>query len=459
MLVVKTLLVAVVMCLLIAGCSMSLPLPVPATPTPMAGTEPRRTLVEREFDLSAGEAVVSLRASAPGTDWGRRGAEAATVSIYLDDKYRADIVLFRGETAFDYQALLGTVTGGKHKVSVYLEPAKSAASVRDVQVEDLTTRVYEPTDPLYVVMAHAPILYGREDARYSDTPLLMYHEVTKDAISTTIQYTIIFSNEDGGTAPDGLMARWGRLTDIEFVYRVSLDAQGQILGAQFQDKDHHEPPYAGSREGFHPLLKDVTRNNLFADSGTSPYRFALVPTQRLTEGSREELMDLNPWTYLVMAQEWQREGQDATEKTASPQTRAVSDPRNYLYLEYRSGPTGSGPCDAKLAVQARLRGAETWYSSDHGVDSLRIQSVGWHRAAIELPPGTAADQVEALRFAVYPGKNQPQCSLTISELRKAFLLDERYQPGPSVVTWQGSETIAPVAAEEPGLFTIPVGRR
>ena len=39
-----------------------------------------------------------------------------------------------------------------------------------------------------------------------------------------LQYTAIFSNEDGGTSTRALMARWGRTTDIEYIYRAWLDA-------------------------------------------------------------------------------------------------------------------------------------------------------------------------------------------------------------------------------------------
>ena len=40
------------------------------------------------------------------------------------------------------------------------------------------------------------------------------------------RYSVIFTNEDGGTATDRLMATWGRTTDVEFVYGVTLDRAG-----------------------------------------------------------------------------------------------------------------------------------------------------------------------------------------------------------------------------------------
>ena len=108
-----------------------------------------------------------------------------------------------------------------------------------------------------------------------------------------------------------------------------------------------------------------------------------------------------------MAEEWERERQALTERDADPNTRAVSDPRNYLYVEFKSGAQANPACDAKLAIQVKLRGSDRWYSSDHENESLQIQSQGWRRGTIELPPGTTGLQVESLRFVAYPGKSSP----------------------------------------------------
>jgi hypothetical protein len=203
----------------------------------------------------------------------------------------------------------------------------------------------------------------------------------------------------------------------------------------------------------------VTRNNLFSDAGTSAYRFALVPAEALGDTGREEMMDRHPWMYLVMAEEWQREAQEWTEKVGNADTRHVSDPRNYLYVEFKSGPMPGQPCDAKLALQVRLSGSDKWYSSDHGVDSLRIQGQqGWRRGAIELPPGTAADQVEALRFVAYPGKDLA-CALVIRDVRKAFLLGQDYAPGPSLLDWHGEQSLdADGNTPRPDYYVLTVKR-
>jgi hypothetical protein len=115
-------------------------------------------------------------------------------------------------------------------------------------------------------------------------------------------------------------------------------------------------------------------------------------------------------------------------------------------------------CDAKLAFEAKLQGSERWYASDHGVDSLRIQSNnGWRRGAIELPPATQGSQVEALRFVVYAGKTA--CPLLLTDVRKVFLLSQDYVPGPTLLTWHGEQLLdADPATASPDSLLLPAAK-
>ena len=56
-----------------------------------------------------GEAYLTVRALAPGADWGRKGRESAVLTIRLDGRYNQDVVLFNGATATDYKVALGPV--------------------------------------------------------------------------------------------------------------------------------------------------------------------------------------------------------------------------------------------------------------------------------------------------------------------------------------------------------------
>ena len=49
---------------------------------------------------------------------------------------------------------------------------------------------------------------------------------------------MIFTNEDGGTPTDRLMATWGRTTDIEYIYSVEVDRAGEIVAEDYQGPEH-----------------------------------------------------------------------------------------------------------------------------------------------------------------------------------------------------------------------------
>ena len=400
---------------------------------------------EHEINLEGeGEVAIILTAYGPGTSWERKGAEAAVISLHVDDAHKADVVLFRGEKPHDYPVLLGHLTKGKHRLVFRYEPQKSARRAQGARIEGFKLHVYRPGDPLYEVIRHAPIIYGRKDANRSDVPLLMYHQKWVKGDRTVIQYTVIFSNEDGGTSPEGLMARWGRLTDIEWCYRVELDERGQVVREAFQGDGHETVRFRGEKEGRHPLLRVCTKNNMFSDRGQSPFKFALVPEAELPEGhSREELMDLNPWTYEVMALEWMREGR---EDPGGPATVAVSDPRHYVYVEFEA----KGTAGAK--VEVKFKDDPRWYPSDHGMEKLAASPRGWHRVTVEVPSGKTAGDIEAVRFAV-GGRCRGICKLTLSGIGKVFMLDEHFVPTSSVLEWRG-ELILDADPDTPNLDQV-----
>ena len=133
-------------------------------------------------------------------------------------------------------------------------------------------------------------------------------EQIQTAADKILEYTVIFSNEDGGTSTRGLMARWGRTTDIEYVYRVTVDGQGSRKSAMIQARGHNDAAFTGPFEGDHPLLVPVTQNNMVAGEGPTPVRYNPVPMLvDLSAVARESVMDQNPITWRVMAQELIRE--------------------------------------------------------------------------------------------------------------------------------------------------------
>ena len=92
-----------------------------------------------------------------------------------------------------------------------------------------------------------------------------------------LKYSIVWSNEDGGTSTPALMARWGRTTDIEWIYQVEVDALGHTVPgtAVFQSAGHGTAAFNGVYEGDRPLLQTCTLNNNVCDRVDDPMRFSL----------------------------------------------------------------------------------------------------------------------------------------------------------------------------------------
>jgi hypothetical protein len=402
-----------------------------------------------------GEAVIRFNVSAPGVSWVRKGAESAVVSVDVDGRHVTDLVVPSAEPTARSLAL-GSVRGGHHKLSLRFSEKGSAASARRVVLS--RTEVGTPSDQ--VALRHAPIVVGRtlpllgdayQNAR-TDTPLIGWHE---ELPATTpghriFEYSVVWSNEDGGTDSPALMARWGRTTDIEWVYRVEVDAAGERVAGSgvYQAPDHQTLRFSGGYQGDHPLLQTCTVNNNMCDTVTNPapLRFFLDTTQtRPQDRAREVLMDRNPWTYPVMAQEMIREAK--IENPSNPATPAVGDQRAYLFIEIdkeTGAPAGTGSAPG-VSVGVRLKSAPSrLYRSDHAIPMSSIARDLPAATTVELPEGTtSADilSVEAIRQPMGAGDNG--APVTVTSINRAFFLDRAYLPQPSALTWAGSVGLTP----------------
>jgi hypothetical protein len=412
---------------------------------------------EQSFELSRpSEVVAAITAGCEACAWGKKGREAATLVLSVDGRYSQHLVLARGEGPEEYRVLLGALEAGPHRLHIALDRKFSARGVGRVSVERVA---FEPTPPGakdHVALAHAPILHARPNTigAFTDLPLLMWYETEPTARGTRIRYSVVFSNEDGGTPPDRLMATWGRLTDIEFVYGVELDGGGRILEESYQARDHKILPFAGRREGRHPLLWVVTDNNMLADRGATAVRYVPAPIPFDLSGvSREAVMDANPWTYRVSSEEARREGR--VSEGARPGSRKVPDPRRFAYLEACAETE-----DTEIAFAvgvARSGGAISWHASDGGRPDFRISRSpdhfpnGCFRGAVALPPGTGAEELRGLRaraFTRRPRKGEPPLPpgsgrARLARVNTLFLLGADDMPGASLFSWEGDAPLAP----------------
>lgn len=378
------------------------------------------------------EVVAELDMRSPGSDFAQRGREAALACIRVEGRAPHYVTLFAGPETRTYRVFLGWLPAGEHRVMVERD-GKWSAPGSGFELIGARFLEYRPGDDYYEVLAHAPVIFAREDTlgRFSDVPLVTYCERLREGDADLLQYTIVFSNEDGGTSTRALMARWGRTADIEYVYRVWPDSQGRPRRATIQTRNHREVDFTGVHEGWHPLLYVVTRNNMVAAEGPATLRYQLAPAVLdLTRASRELVLDEDPALYRVLAQELEREGK--LRPFGVVEGEKISDPRNYLYAEMQLENR-----DSAVAVLVRLDGEQIWRSSHLGRWDYAIARDGWVRTTIELPPGTAPDRVREVGFycLVIPQRVKdkdlwPDAGhCRVLAVRRFFLLDAAYRPG------------------------------
>jgi len=311
-------------------------------------------------------------------------------------------------------------------------------------------------DPQYLAAAFAPMLYARPDAlaRFSDVPLLLWYEIDPLPSGRRIRYSVVFSNEDGGTPSDRLMATWGRLTDIEYVYGVERDQEGRVLSEEYQGRNHKLLPFAGAREAAHPLLYVVTDNNMLDERGEAAPRFAPLPIPfQLENASREAVMDAHPWTYQVSVREARREGR--VDERARPGYRKIPDPQRFATLE-ACAPAQDATLAFSVGVLSR-KGELAWFDSDAGLKNFRIARrphefpTGGFRGAVALPPGVSAAAIVGLRFRAFtrlPEKDEAPLpkgsgSARLLSVNTLFLLGPDDRPGPRLFSWRGDVPLAP----------------
>jgi hypothetical protein len=375
------------------------------------------------------------------------------LTVAVDGRYSQHLQLFRGDATAEYHIALGRVAKGLHRLTIDRDPALTAAAAGPATIDVPDISFYNPGQSNdYTALSLAPILYARENTvgKFTDLPLLMWYEVTPTGRGRQYRYSVIFSNEDGGTQTDRLMATWGRTTDIEFVYAVEVDAADRVIAEEFQGPGHEVPSFAGAHEGRHPLLWVATDNNMVSDKGTTSVRYAPTPMKfDLTDQAREAVMDANPWTYAIAAVELRREGKIANDPP--PGINKIADPRRFVFVE-ACGTIANAALSVSIGSRQSQSAELVWTASDRGLTEYRIAREGCFTVATPLPAGTRQSDILAIRMHAFdppPAKSGGPAApgfVNLTRINKVFMLDQAYQPGPSVLHWEGPALIAAGAA-------------
>lgn len=383
------------------------------------------------------EVVADLELS--GGEWSVEGREAALADVRIDGAVSQNVMTYAG-TRHTYPLFLGVLQAGEHKLSVTQNSQYGAPGAK-LEVHGAKFREIARDSAYYPVLAYTPVLFARANTvgKFTDVPMIIYAERLVENGEPLLSYTVIFSNEDGGTSTRALMARWGRTTDVEYVYKAFLNPDGSLKRATMQGRGHQEVEFNGQREGSHPLMIPVTDNNMVSGEATSAIRYQIAPVEiDLTHHSRELIIDENPLAYRVMSQELLREGKLRPFGTVDG--NKVSDPRNYLYIEAKIENQQSG-----VAAMVRLKGESNWRTSNLGREDYSMERSGWVRTTVELPPGTPAEQVDEIGFLCVVFRNKEAIPTAgdcrIDDVSKAFKLDANYVPQASIFIHTGTAEI------------------
>ncbi len=376
----------------------------------------------------AGEVLAELTMSSPGSDWAVAGKEGALAAITVDSQPAQHLMVTGPERG--YNIFLGRLTAGAHTLKVERQAADSAAGAALA----VSGARFENSSSDFI--ANAPILLARINTlgKFTDVPLMAYCTRGQDQDGAFLEYTVIFTNEDGGTSTRDLMARWGRTTDIEYIYRVWLDGAGKPKKTLIQTKGHEDVPYNGIRIGSHPVLMPVTDNNMVepAALNASRLRYQLTPVLAdLSDGAREKVMDSAAFTYEIASKELQREGK--LRPYGAFEGENISDPRNYLVVEFKVSSTLAG---VQLLIQRK--GEKKWRGSALGLGKDFIERSGWVRTRLELPPGTTpadlagfgAECLSQRDLVRQPIAKNGHCA--VEAIGRVFFLDKDYKPGPRI---------------------------
>jgi hypothetical protein len=156
-------------------------------------------------------------------------------------------------------------------------------------------------------------------------------------------------------------------------------------------------------------------------------------------------MDESPWTYAIASMEMRREGKIADDPPTG--INKIADPRRFVFVE-ACGHVGNAALSLSVGTISRQSpSALTWTTSDRGLPQYRIVRDGCFTIATPLPTGTHPSDIRALRVQAF--ERPPAAGATppapdpvqLTRINKMFMLDAHDLPGPSILKWEGMQTI------------------
>lgn len=384
----------------------------------------------------AGEAILTMRVTAAGTNWSKVGSEAGTMRIEFEGSYSQHLILFGGGEELVYQRFLGDIGVGGHEVMFTFSPEGSAQGAQWLRTVSMSVEIVVREDPKYIPASNCPLLYGRAERdsyenRTSDLPLYAFYRYPEGGpTGREVEFFYIYSHLDKSPLdPAQRLSQTGCLAPMEWSLRGTLDSAGHVArNIAFQGRNHAPHGFAGTLDmRGHPVLQAVGYEGMFHDKIVTPYRMALPALEMLPDGRPLAWMqNVCPLVYRTAAHELLRQAK--LERPGVATSKALSDPHDYLFLQFgRKAEARTAP---PVEVLVRLRGQDRPFSSTFG-------DKGWLRAgaeplgaAVKLPPGTPIEAVAEIIVRAVPQRRDP-FQVELSGPQAAFfLLGPGYEPGP-----------------------------
>jgi hypothetical protein len=268
----------------------------------------------------------------PHNDWSHADRASAVVDVFVDGHYAStmDVPTERTE---GYDVNLGTLAPGSHEVQIRDARAITPEHARAARISD--ARGYVTGGEQALIDVNEPVLETRDveqaggvrDLAWNDSPLLTAATVTHDADGgQTIHYQTLFSNEDGGTPWRQELTDYGRSSDYEELYRVRLNAAGDVMARTYEGPAHHRHRFEGALVDGRPLLRVSTGNNNASDQGwgDAPLWSPGTGGPSADAATGASLMLAHPWTFRLAAREELRDHAGSPPRTA--------DERDFLFF-------------------------------------------------------------------------------------------------------------------------------
>lgn len=383
----------------------------------------------------AGEAILTMRALAAGTNWAKDGQEAGTLRIEFEGTYSQHLIVFGGEHETVYRRFLGDVGIGAHEIMFTFSPEGSALGAQWVRCLSLSVDIVERDDPLYVPASNSPLLYGRAEKdsyemRRSDVPMHAFYRYPQGGpTGREIEFFYLYSHADKGQDPAQRLSQTGCLAVPEWSFRGSLDSAGHVAkNLAFQGRNHAPHGFAGGFEmRGHPVLQAAGYEGMFHDKKLTPYCMGLPALEALPEDRPVAWMqNVFPDSYRIAAAELQREAK--IERPGNAASKALADPHDYLFLHFGRKVEAKAPPPVEVLVS--LRGHPKPFSSSFGDNRWLKAGSEPFATAVKLPPGTPLEAVEEVVVRAVPQRRDPFQVEVAGPQAAFFLVGPNCEVGP-----------------------------